>query len=133
MNKQNDRPKVVFVGGGFGGLDAANGLGNRPVSITLVDRKNHHTFQPLLYWVSQAYCYSPSSRITRQGFPTANTPSGMSLVTTLPAPITERAPTLTPGQMIAPPPTHTSSPTSTALPDSRPVLRSAALSGWVAA
>src|SRR5262245_51118205 len=75
------------------------------------------------------YHYFPRSRITRHGFPAANTPSGMSLVTTLPAPTTERAPTLTPGQMIAPPPTHTSSPTSTAMPDSRPILRLAALSG----
>ena len=48
----NGRPKVVIVGGGFGGLYAAKGLANRPVSVTLVDRKNHHTFQPLLYQVA---------------------------------------------------------------------------------
>ena len=52
MSKQNGRPKVVIVGGGFGGLYAAKGLANRPVSVTLVDRKNHHTFQPLLYQVA---------------------------------------------------------------------------------
>ena len=45
----NGRPKVVIVGGGFGGLYAAKGPANRPASVTLVDRKNHHTFQPLLY------------------------------------------------------------------------------------
>ena len=47
-------------------------------------------------------------RMTRQGFPAANTPSGTSRVTTLPAPITVREPMRTPGRMIAPPPTHTS-------------------------
>lgn len=52
MSKQNDIPKVVIIGGGFGGLYTAKGLANRPVSVTLVDRKNHHTFQPLLYQVA---------------------------------------------------------------------------------
>ena len=45
---------VVIVGGGFGGLDAAKKLARLPVQITLVDRKNHHTFQPLLYQVATA-------------------------------------------------------------------------------
>ncbi len=48
------RPRVVVVGGGFGGLDAAKSLARLPVEITLVDRKNHHTFQPLLYQVATA-------------------------------------------------------------------------------
>ena len=52
MSKQNNRPKVVTVGGGFAGLYAAKGLANRPVSVMFVDRKNHHTFQPLLYQVA---------------------------------------------------------------------------------
>src|SRR5262245_58324859 len=52
MSRQNGRPNVVIGGGGFGGLYAAKGLANRPVSVTLVDRKNHHTFQPLLYQVA---------------------------------------------------------------------------------
>jgi NADH dehydrogenase len=48
------RPHVVIVGGGFGGLYAAKSLGNKPVRVTLIDRKNHHTFQPLLYQVATA-------------------------------------------------------------------------------
>ena len=56
--------------------------------------------------------YLPCSigRITRHGLPAANTPAGTSRVTTLPAPITARAPMVTPGRMIAPPPTQTSAP-----------------------
>jgi len=46
--------KVVIVGGGFAGLYAAKALANQPVEVTLVDRKNHHTFQPLLYQVATA-------------------------------------------------------------------------------
>src|SRR6476660_885235 len=46
------RPKVVIVGGGFGGLSAAKKLSGTPVDVTLIDRKNHHTFQPLLYQVA---------------------------------------------------------------------------------
>jgi len=47
-------PQVVIVGGGFGGLKAAESLAHLPVHITLVDRKNYHTFQPLLYQVATA-------------------------------------------------------------------------------
>ena len=47
-------PRVVIVGAGFGGLTAASSLGNAPVQITVIDRKNHHTFQPLLYQVATA-------------------------------------------------------------------------------
>ena len=47
-------PKVVIVGGGFGGLHAAKTLSNEAVDVTLIDRKNHHTFQPLLYQVALA-------------------------------------------------------------------------------
>ena len=48
------KPKVAIVGGGFGGLWAAKALGNAPVQVTLIDRKNHHVFQPLLYQVATA-------------------------------------------------------------------------------
>ena len=47
-------PRVVIVGGGFGGLVAARKLSHEPVQVTLIDRKNHHTFQPLLYQVATA-------------------------------------------------------------------------------
>ncbi len=47
-------PHVVIVGGGFGGLSAAKNLGGLPVRVTLVDRTNHHLFQPLLYQVATA-------------------------------------------------------------------------------
>jgi len=45
-------PRVVIVGAGFGGLTAARVLAHAPVQLTVVDRKNHHTFQPLLYQVA---------------------------------------------------------------------------------
>ena len=47
-------PQVVIVGGGFGGLYAARGLRRAPLRVTLVDRRNHHLFQPLLYQVATA-------------------------------------------------------------------------------
>jgi NADH:ubiquinone reductase (H+-translocating) len=47
-------PHVVVVGGGFGGLYAARALAEAPVRVTLVDRRNHHLFQPLLYQVATA-------------------------------------------------------------------------------
>lgn len=47
-------PKVVIIGGGFGGLHAAKALGRTPVHITLIDRRNYHLFQPLLYQVATA-------------------------------------------------------------------------------
>ena len=45
---------MVIVGGGFGGLHAAKALAKLPVNVTVIDRKNHHTFQPLLYQVALA-------------------------------------------------------------------------------
>ncbi len=50
----NVRKRVMVIGGGFAGINAAMGLAKLPVDITLVDRKNHHTFQPLLYQVALA-------------------------------------------------------------------------------
>src|SRR6266481_2067424 len=48
----NGIPRVVIVGGGFGGLAAAKALRRAPARITLIDRTNHHLFQPLLYQVA---------------------------------------------------------------------------------
>jgi NADH dehydrogenase len=47
-------PRVIIVGGGFGGLYAARALARVPVDVTLLDRRNHHVFQPLLYQVAAA-------------------------------------------------------------------------------
>ena len=46
--------RVVIVGGGFGGLYAARALAGKNVQVTIVDRRNHHLFQPLLYQVATA-------------------------------------------------------------------------------
>jgi len=48
------RPRVFIVGGGFAGLGAARALAGAPVDVTVVDRRNHHVFQPLLYQVATA-------------------------------------------------------------------------------
>lgn len=67
MNKHH----VVIIGGGFGGLYAAKQLKNAPVNVTLIDRRNHHLFQPLLYQVatgelSPADIASPLRRLLRR-------------------------------------------------------------------
>lgn len=48
------RPRVVIIGGGFGGLYAARQFRHQPLDVTLIDRTNHHLFQPLLYQVATA-------------------------------------------------------------------------------
>src|ERR1700734_250242 len=48
------RPRVVVVGGGFAGLSAGMALADMAVDVTVIDRRNHHTFQPLLYQVALA-------------------------------------------------------------------------------
>jgi NADH:ubiquinone reductase (H+-translocating) len=53
------RPRVIIVGGGFGGLAAAKALGKAPADVVLIDRTNHHLFQPLLYQVATSVL-SPS-------------------------------------------------------------------------
>ena len=53
------RPHVVIIGGGFGGLNAAMALRDAPVTLTLIDRSNHHLFQPLLYQVATAGLAAP--------------------------------------------------------------------------
>jgi len=50
----SDRPRVVIIGAGFGGLEAANALARAPVEVVIVDQHNHHCFQPLLYQVATA-------------------------------------------------------------------------------
>jgi NADH dehydrogenase len=71
MAGERRRPHVVIVGGGFGGLCAARALRGEDVRVTLIDRKNHHTFQPLLYQVATAALNpsdiaSPIRRILRK-------------------------------------------------------------------
>jgi NADH:ubiquinone reductase (H+-translocating) len=56
----NARPRVIVIGGGFAGLWAVRGLAMAPVEILLLDRNNHHTFQPLLYQVATAGLAAPS-------------------------------------------------------------------------
>ena len=51
---QRNLPRVVIIGGGFGGLEAAKALRKTDVRVTLLDRQNHHLFQPLLYQVATA-------------------------------------------------------------------------------
>src|SRR5437016_8097949 len=53
-NTPSGLPHVVIVGGGFGGLEAAKKLGREAVRVTVIDRTNHHLFQPLLYQVATA-------------------------------------------------------------------------------
>ncbi len=53
-SKKSSLPVVAIIGGGFGGLSAARALKDAPVQIVLIDRTNHHLFQPLLYQVATA-------------------------------------------------------------------------------
>ena len=55
-----ENKKVVVIGGGFAGLWAVRQLARAPVEITLIDRRNHHLFQPLLYQVATAGLAAPS-------------------------------------------------------------------------
>ena len=71
------RPRVVILGGGFGGLSAARALAGVAVDVTLIDRHNYHLFKPLLYQVataglSSAEIASPIRNILRRQ---ANAPS----------------------------------------------------------
>ena len=63
--------RVVIMGGGFGGLYAAQSLKRAPVQVTLLDRRNFHLFQPLLYqvatgWLSAANIATPCPKCLRQ-------------------------------------------------------------------
>ena len=50
--KEMEQPRVVIVGGGFGGLCAARRLAGAPVNVTLIDKRNYHLFRPMLYQVA---------------------------------------------------------------------------------
>lgn len=54
------KPRVVIIGGGFAGLECAKSLADAPVEIVLIDRQNHHLFQPLLYQVATAGLAAPN-------------------------------------------------------------------------
>jgi NADH:ubiquinone reductase (H+-translocating) len=54
VNATMARPRIVIVGAGFGGLSAAHGLAGAPADVTVIDRRNYHLFQPLLYQVATA-------------------------------------------------------------------------------
>src|SRR5690349_10430704 len=54
MNNPSNLPHIVIIGAGFAGLEAARGLAHAPVRITMIDKRNHHLFQPLLYQVAIA-------------------------------------------------------------------------------
>lgn len=60
MPDTSARPRIVIIGCGFGGLEATKALDRAPVDITLVDRTNHHLFQPLLYQVATAGLPAPA-------------------------------------------------------------------------
>lgn len=59
MTGDSKQPHVVVIGGGFAGLNAAKALKRAPVRVTLIDRRNHHLFQPLLYQVATAALSAP--------------------------------------------------------------------------
>jgi len=59
-NTPSKRPRIVIIGAGFGGLEAAKALRKADVDITVIDRTNHHLFQPLLYQVATAGLSPPS-------------------------------------------------------------------------
>ncbi len=54
IDTASQRPRVVIIGAGFGGLSAAKQLAQAPFDVTIVDRHNYHLFQPLLYQVATA-------------------------------------------------------------------------------
>ena len=56
----SNKPRIVIIGCGFGGLEAARALREADVDITLVDKTNHHLFQPLLYQVATAGLSAPA-------------------------------------------------------------------------
>lgn len=60
MNSEKKTPQIIIIGCGFGGLEAARALRHAPVAITIIDKTNHHLFQPLLYQVATAGLAAPA-------------------------------------------------------------------------
>lgn len=60
LRKDGTKPVVIIIGGGFGGIEVAKKLRNAPVEVGLLDKNNHHTFQPLLYQVATGSLEAPS-------------------------------------------------------------------------
>src|ERR1700759_3560497 len=60
INQTAARPRVVIIGGGFGGINLAKKLKNKPVEILMLDKHNYHTFQPLLYQVAMGHIEADS-------------------------------------------------------------------------
>ena len=60
------KPRVVIVGGGFGGLCAARGLVGAPLSVTLIDKRNYHLFRPMLYQVATGLLSADQIAFTRK-------------------------------------------------------------------
>src|SRR6202012_608899 len=60
LKKTAGVPRVVIIGGGFGGINLAKKLKNKPVDVLLLDKHNYHTFQPLLYQVAMGYIEADS-------------------------------------------------------------------------
>jgi len=54
MTDRQKSPRVVVIGGGFGGIEVARALGRAGMPVTVIDRQNYHLFQPLLYQVATA-------------------------------------------------------------------------------
>ena len=77
-------PHIVVVGAGFGGLHAVRALAHLPVRITVIDRRNHHLFQPLLYQVATAGLSAPDV-----GYPIRKLFHGLPNVTTWMAEVTK--------------------------------------------
>jgi NADH dehydrogenase FAD-containing subunit len=67
MKESKERKRLIVIGGGFAGLNLIFGLKHAPIDILLIDKRNHHLFQPLLYQVATA-TLSPRDICTSESF-----------------------------------------------------------------